>query len=179
MSKILVVIDIQNDFISGSLGSENAKKMIPKLIEKINNEDENTYFIFTKDTHGTNYLTTNEGVKLPVEHCIKGAQGWEIPECITELFINMPYTIEKPTFGSTELVEYLNDLVNVYDDYDEIEFVGLVTDICVISNALLAKTYFGEKVEISVDATCCAGTTEENHNMALAIMESCQINVRR
>ena len=178
MSKILVVIDIQNDFISGSLGSENAKKMIPKLIEKINNEDENTYFIFTKDTHGTNYLTTNEGVKLPVEHCLKGAQGWEIPECITELFTSMPYTIEKPVFGSTELVDYLADIL-AGADYDEIEFVGLVTDICVISNVLLAKTYFGDKIEISVDAACCAGTTEENHNMALAIMESCQINVRR
>ena len=140
MSKILVIVDMQNDFIDGSLGTPEAQAMLPRLVEKIKNEPDTTRYIFTKDTHHEGYMMTPEGKKLPIPHCIKGTHGWEIPECLTELFTNSPFVIEKPTFGSVELMEWINDIADI--DVDTIEFVGLCTDICVVSNALLLRAKF-------------------------------------
>lgn len=175
MAKIMVIVDCQKDFINGSLGTTEAQAMIPRLVEKINAEPEDTMFIFTADTHDKNYLTSAEGKQLPIEHCVKGTPGWEIDPRLTALFSNSPFIIEKPTFGSTELMGYLDDMVNMAD---EIEFVGLCTDICVISNVLMAKANFYDIAEISVDATCCAGVTPASHKMALETMKMCQINIK-
>lgn len=175
MAKIMVIVDCQKDFIDGSLGTAEAQTMIPRLAEKIKAEPEDTMFIFTADTHDKNYLTSAEGKQLPVEHCIKGTPGWEIDSRLTALFSNFPFVIEKPTFGSTELMDYLDDMVNMAD---EIEFVGLCTDICVVSNVLMAKANFYDIAEISVDATCCAGVTPTSHKMALETMKMCQIIVK-
>lgn len=175
MSKILVVIDMQNDFISGSLGTPEAQAMLPRLVDKIKNEPDTTRFIFTKDTHHEGYMSTPEGKKLPVVHCVKGTPGWEIPTCLTEYFCHSPFVVEKPTFGSYELIEHLNDFLDDYE-VDTIEFVGLVTNICVISNALMAKSRFPD-IQIVVDSNCCAGTTPAEHEMALNIMRCCQIDV--
>lgn len=175
MAKIMVIVDCQKDFIDGSLGTAEAQTMIPRLVEKIKAESEDTMFIFTADTHDKNYLTSAEGKQLPVEHCIKGTLGWEIDPRLTALFSNSPFVIEKPTFGSTELMDYLDDMVNMAD---EIEFVGLCTDICVISNVLMAKANFYDIAKISVDATCCAGVTPASHKMALETMKMCQIIVK-
>lgn len=180
MAKIMVIVDCQKDFIDGSLGTPEAQAMIPRLIEKINAEPEDTMFIFTADTHDKNYLNTPEGKKLPVEHCIKDTDGWQIDGRLAELFNNSPFVIEKPTFGSTALLSFLEDIyMNINDeDVDEIEFVGLCTDICVISNALMAKAQFYNSTIISCDASCCAGVTPANHKMALEVMKSCQITVK-
>ena len=175
MSKILVIVDMQNDFIDGSLGTPEAQAMLPRLVEKIKNEPDTTRYIFTKDTHHEDYMMTPEGKKLPVLHCIKGTHGWEIPECLTELFTNSPFVIEKPTFGSVELMEWINDIADI--DVDTIEFVGLCTDICVVSNVLMAKAHFYNDFEIAVDSNCCAGVTPESHEAALTTMRMCQINV--
>ena len=175
MAKIMVIVDCQKDFIDGSLGTPEAQAMIPRLVEKIKAEPEDTMFIFTADTHDKDYLTSAEGKQLPVEHCIKGTPGWEIDSRLTMEFCNSPFVIEKPTFGSTELMSYLDDMVNIAD---EIEFVGLCTDICVISNVLMAKANFYDIAKISVDATCCAGVTPASHKMALETMKMCQIIVK-
>ena len=175
MAKIMVIVDCQKDFIDGALGTPEAQAMIPRLVEKIKTESEDTMFIFTADTHDKNYLTSAEGKQLPVEHCIKGTPGWEIDSRLTMEFCNSPFVIEKPTFGSTELMSYLDDMVNMAD---EIEFVGLCTDICVISNVLMAKANFYDIAKISVDATCCAGVTPASHKMALETMKMCQIIIK-
>jgi nicotinamidase-related amidase len=176
MSKILVVIDMQNDFISGSLGTPEAQAMLPRLVDKIKNEADDTRFIFTKDTHSTNYLSTVEGKKLPIEHCIYGTEGWEIPGCLTEDFCYSPIVVEKPTFGSYQLINYLEDFM-LDEHVDTIEFVGLCTDICVVSNVLMAKARFYNSCEIAVDSSCCAGVTPESHEAALQTMRMCQVNV--
>ena len=175
MAKIMVIVDCQKDFIDGSLGTPEAQAMIPRLVEKINAEPEDTHYIFTADTHDKDYLYTAEGKKLPVEHCIKDTDGWRVDSRLTELFCNSPFVIEKPTFGSVELMDWLSHLVT---PGDEIEFVGLCTDICVISNVLMAKAHFYNVAEISCDATCCAGVTPESHKMALETMKMCQITVK-
>ena len=175
MNKFVIVVDCQNDFITGSLGTAEAQAMIPRLVEKINNEDKDTYFVFTADTHAGNYLATPEGNALPVIHCVKNTEGWEIDNRLKELFADNPVVIEKPTFGSTELIDWLEGMVT---SGDEIEFVGLCTDICVISNALMAKAKFYNNAIISCDATCCAGVTPEKHAAALEVMKSCQIIVK-
>lgn len=178
--KILIVVDMQNDFITGSLGTPEAQAIVPKVKKKIEQAVTNgDLIIYTQDTHFKNYLDTKEGKKLPVEHCIYRTEGWEIPD---ELKVPNDYHpvwyINKFTFGSMELPEYIaND--GLPFTCDEIELVGLCTDICVVSNALMLKSYFYEGVEITVDATCCAGTTPGNHEAALQVMESCQINVKR
>jgi nicotinamidase-related amidase len=177
MSKILVIIDMQNDFIRGSLGTPEAQAILPRLVDKIKNEPDTTRFIFTKDTHSTNYLSTPEGKKLPITHCIYGAAGWDIPECLTEDFCYSPLVIEKPTFGSYELMDYLEDFLKDDVNIDTIEFVGLCTDICVVSNVLMAKARFYNECEIAVDSSCCAGVTPESHEAALQTMRMCQINV--
>ena len=166
MNKILIVVDMQNDFVSGSLGTAEARDIITKVRAKLDSFDGDV--IFTRDTHNEDYLKTNEGKHLPVEHCIKGSWGWEI---IDELKPYVKKVIDKPTFGSTELVEYLKT-----KNYDSFELCGLCTDICVISNALLLRAKMpNTTIEVIRDA--CAGTTIENHEAALTAMKSCQIDV--
>ena len=165
--KILVVVDMQNDFISGALGSEEAKKIVPFVKGKIENFDGK--IIFTRDTHFENYMQTQEGKNLPVEHCIKGTYGHEICD---ELLPYADDVCDKITFGSVDLPE----IIKKFDDVEEIELCGLCTDICVISNAVVLKTAFPE-VKITVDASCCAGVTPKSHNTALDAMRAVQINV--
>lgn len=175
MQKIVVIVDMQNDFILGPLGSGEAQAALLKISKMIEEESENTYFIFTQDTHGKNYLSTPEGKKLPVEHCIKGTDGWKIHPSLTKHFYDSPLTVEKPTFGSIELMEMLDDMIEVTDE-TEVLFCGVCTDICVVSNALMAKAWFPE-IKITVDSKLCAGTTPEAHEAALTTMKSCQIDV--
>ncbi|MGM9958184.1 MAG: cysteine hydrolase family protein [Erysipelotrichaceae bacterium] len=167
MNKILIVVDMQNDFVSGSLGTAEARGIVTKLRAKLDSFDGDV--IFTRDTHNEDYLGTNEGKHLPVEHCIKGSWGWEI---IDELKSYVKKVIDKPTFGSTELVEYLKT-----KNYESFELCGLCTDICVVSNALLIKANFYE-AEVRVDSDCCAGVTVNSHNSALETMKMCQIEVK-
>jgi len=170
MRKAIVVVDMQNDFVDGALGTQEAQAMLPRLVEKLKAEQTaGTVLVFTMDTHGADYLETQEGKKLPVEHCIRGTAGWQIVDALQPFVREAAAVIEKPTFGATALPAALAD-------YDEIEFVGLCTDICVISNALLAKAFYPEK-RICVDASCCAGVTPESHANALAAMRMCQVEV--
>ena len=170
MRKAIVVVDMQNDFVDGALGTQEAQAMLPRLVEKLKAEQTaGTVLVFTMDTHGADYLETQEGKKLPVEHCIRGTAGWQIVDALQPFLREAAAVIEKPTFGATALPAALAD-------YDEIEFVGLCTDICVISNALLAKAFYPEK-RICVDASCCAGVTPESHANALAAMRMCQVEV--
>ena len=182
MKNILVIVDAQNDFIDGSLGSEAAQSRIDNICKKIENFTDGL-IITTQDTHEKNYLETKEGEKLPVEHCIKYSFGWGLntkvaATVVTKVAIDTTTSftgIEKPTFGSTDLMKKIYEYVG--DEEFNITFVGFCTDICVISNALLAKATFYEKANIFVDASCCAGVTEEKHNAALEVMKSCQIIV--
>ena len=163
--KILIVVDMQKDFIDGALGSGEAQAIVPAVIDKIHRrQTEGWEILYTRDTHGEDYLSTPEGKKLPVPHCIKGTQGWEIPESI---YIEGCACIDKPTFGFTGWGEYA---------FDRIELIGLCTDICVVSNALLLKALFPE-AEISVDPLCCAGVTVDSHEAALKTMAMCQIDI--
>ena len=180
--KVLVVVDMQNDFITGSLGTPEAQAIVPNVKKKIeeyrNNGDT---VIFTRDTHQEEYLLTKEGHKLPVEHCIEDTWGWMIvDELSTEAATSE--IVNKPTFGSVDLCDVITILESKYAPsvvIEEIELSGLCTDICVVSNALLLKTVFYDTIDISVDATCCAGVTPETHEAALKTMEMCQINVKR
>ena len=179
--KVLVVVDMQNDFITGSLGTKEAQAIVPNVKKKIDEAVANgDLIIFTRDTHFKNYLETKEGQKLPVEHCINGTYGWHIREGLIPENYNFMAIWNKYTFGCSDLPKDLNDTTcYLVGDITEIELVGLCTDICVVSNALLLKSYFYEDCEISVDATCCAGVTPETHEAALKTMEMCQINVKR
>ena len=168
--KILIVVDMQKDFIDGALGTAEAVAIVPSVIEKIKEyENSDSQVLYTKDTHFENYMDTREGRHLPVPHCIKGTAGHEIPD---EILRGHDLIIEKPTFGSTELVSYLENI-----EFDEVELIGLCTDICVVSNALLIKARFPER-EVSVDSSCCAGVTPATHEAALTTMKMCQINIR-
>ena len=171
MQNILLVIDMQNDFIDGALGTPEAVAIVPSVREKIRNFDGTV--LFTRDTHGENYMETQEGKNLPVPHCIRGTDGWQIRPELEELRVTEP--INKGTFGSDELGKILRDL-NDEDPIGIITVIGLCTDICVISNALLAKAFLPE-VPIEVDASCCAGVTPESHENALKAMASCQIRI--
>ena len=171
MQNILLVIDMQNDFIDGALGTPEAVAIVPNVREKIRNFDGTV--LFTRDTHGENYMETQEGKNLPVPHCIRGTEGWQIRPELEELRVTEP--IDKGTFGSDELGKILRDL-NDGDPIGTITVIGLCTDICVISNALLAKAFLPE-VPIEVDASCCAGVTPESHENALKAMASCQIRI--
>jgi nicotinamidase-related amidase len=167
--KILIVVDMQNDFIDGSLGTAEAEAIVPAVINKIKQyEDDGNLIIYTKDTHFDNYLETSEGRNLPVEHCIKGTAGHDIP---SDVLRSHDLIFEKLTFGSVELASYLEG-----GDFDSVELIGLCTDICVISNALLIKAHFPEK-EVVVDSSCCAGVTPQTHAAALTTMKMCQIKV--
>jgi nicotinamidase/pyrazinamidase len=164
---------MQNDFVYGSLGTPEAQRIVDHVAEKIMQFEGRV--LFTKDTHESDYLETQEGVRLPVEHCIRGTKGWELVPAIEALRLPDTPVIEKPTFGSSELVSLLERL-NEEEPIRSITLVGLCTDICVISNALLIKAYFPE-IPIAVDATCCAGVTVESHQRALDAMRVCQIDV--
>jgi len=168
--KILIVVDMQNDFIDGSLGSEEAIAIVPNVKRKIEAYRKLGFpVIFTKDTHNENYLDTQEGKNLPVPHCIYNTNGWEITP---QLDVQDSKVMNKPTFGSMELAQYI---ATQYPEA-EIELVGLCTDICVISNALILKASFPE-TKITVDASCCAGVTSVSHKNSLEAMKMCQINI--
>ncbi len=169
MQNILIVVDMQNDFITGALGTKEAQAVVPKVAEKIRGFSGRV--IFTRDTHFENYLSTQEGRMLPVPHCIKGTDGWQLCPEMQALCTEPP--IDKPTFGSYTLGELLS-VANVREPVGSVTLVGLCTDICVISNALLIKAFLPE-VEVHVDAACCAGVTPESHRTALAAMKPCQI----
>lgn len=169
MRKVIVVVDMQDDFIDGALGTKEAQAMLPRLVEKLERED--ALLVFTQDTHGAGYLESQEGANLPVPHCIKPEKGWEIAPSLKP-FVEKAAVVEKPTFGSLELPKVIARL-----EPDAIELVGLCTDICVIANAMILKAAFPE-VPISVDASCCAGVTPESHENALQAMKMCQVTVR-
>ena len=165
MKKTLIVIDMQNDFIDAALGTKEAQAIVPNVKKKI--EEYNARgdeIIFTRDTHFENYLKTNEGKHLPIEHCIRNTPGWQIAD---GLEVENCVYIDKPTFGW----KYWGN-----HKFEEVELVGLCTDICVVSNALILKATFPE-IDITVDASCCAGVTPESHQAALTTMKMCQINV--
>ena len=173
MQKILLVIDMQKDFIDGALGTKEAIEIVPAVKEKIEGFDGKV--IFTRDTHFENYLDTQEGRKLPVEHCIKGTEGWEICSELRPLCTEEP--IDKLTFGSSELGPMLVAL-NDEEPIESVTLVGLCTDICVISNAMIVKAFLPE-VPVIVDAGCCAGVSPESHENALSAMAVCQIEIER
>lgn len=175
MSRLLIVVDMQNDFIDGALGTPQAQEIVEKVDEKIKEyHGKGDLVVFTADTHNENYLSTQEGENLPVPHCIRGTSGWEISSVLFRP--EGSPVIEKDTFGSKELGIMLMELERAGDTPESIELVGLCTDICVISNALMVKAFLPE-VPVTVDASCCAGVTPESHNTALSAMEMCQIRV--
>lgn len=165
MKKTLIVIDMQKDFIDGALGTKEAQSIVENVKKKIAQYRENgDEIIFTRDTHQQNYLDTNEGKHLPVAHCIEGTEGWQIPE---ELEVPGAIYINKPSFGYTKWEEYA---------LEEVELVGLCTDICVVSNALILKAIYPE-IKVTVDASCCAGVTPQSHEAALTTMKMCQVEM--
>lgn len=170
--KVLVVVDMQKDFIDGALGTPEAVEIVPRVIQKIREFD--GLVVATRDTHEENYLDTQEGIKLPVRHCIRGTKGWEIHPEIQKLLTEEP--IDKPTFGSVELGQMLKARQDSGETVESITLVGLCTDICVISNALLLKAYLPE-TQVIVDASCCAGVTKESHEQALNAMKMCQVEI--
>lgn len=169
--KVLLVIDVQNDFVDGSLGTKEAKGIVSNVIEKVKNF--NGKIFYTKDTHFDNYLETREGRMLPVVHCIKGTNGWEFKDGVYD---GESTVIEKNTFGSFDLVEKLREL-DKKEKIESIELIGICTDICVLTNAILVKTSFPE-IDIIVDSSCCAGVTVNSHNYALETMKMCQILIK-
>lgn len=172
MRNILIVVDMQNDFVTGALGTAEAQAIVPDAVQKA--EGFSGEVIFTRDTHGPDYLKTQEGKNLPVEHCIKDTAGWQIiPEL--QSIAERGRFFDKPAFGSTELMEYLH-AEHIKEEIREITLIGLCTDICVISNAMLLKARLPEMV-IKVDAACCAGVTPKRHENALDAMRACQIEI--
>ena len=179
MAEILVVVDMQNDFVSGVLGTQEAFDIVPNVVGRVVDAlNRGETVLFTRDTHEPDYLSTQEGKHLPVPHCIRGTEGWEI---IPQLQEYAAHPIDKPTFGS----QSLGTLLKARDEdlrrqgqpgIEKVTFIGVCTDICVISNALLAKAFLPE-AEIVVDAACCAGVTPESHRTALRAMKACQITV--
>lgn len=173
MKKLLIVVDMQKDFVDGALGTAEAVAIVDNVVKKVENFGGD--IIATYDTHPENYMDTQEGKNLPVPHCIKGKDGWALNAKVQAALDKKGFTaIEKPTFGSVDLPEYIK--ANYNPDEIEIELIGLCTDICVVSNALLIKANFLE-TKVSVDASCCAGVTVESHNAALLTMKMCQVNV--
>jgi nicotinamidase-related amidase len=165
--RYLIVVDMQVDFITGALGTAEACAIVPRVVDKVRSFDGRV--IFTKDTHGGDYMKTREGVRLPVPHCIKGTEGHELCEELRSLADEI---VEKPTFGSVELVH----LLQADGEVEYVELCGLCTDICVISNAMLLKAAFPE-ADVAVDAACSAGVTPASHKNALAAMRAVQIDV--
>ena len=169
MQNILLVIDMQNDFIDGALGTPEACAILPRVREKI--ASFNGKVFYTRDTHGEDYMQTREGKNLPVPHCIRGTEGWQISSALADLPTNG--TVDKPTFGSLALLDLLKE-ADEEEKIASITLIGVCTDICVISNAMLCKAAFTE-AEITVDAACCAGVTPASHATALEAMKMCQI----
>ena len=174
--RYLVVVDMQKDFIDGSLGTEEAQGIVEKVKEKILSYPKEMVYA-TLDTHGENYLSTQEGKMLPVPHCIKGTEGWGLHPMLKDLILP-DHFFEKGSFGSLRLAESMRELFGQQENIEgaSIELVGLCTDICVVSNALLLKAFLPE-VPISVDSSCCAGVTKEKHLAALETLRSCQVEV--
>lgn len=165
MKKTLIVIDMQNDFIDGSLGTKEAVAIVDNVKKKIDEyKIAGNEIIFTRDTHFDNYMDTNEGKHLPVKHCIKDTTGWEIAD---GLMVDEAIIIDKPSFGYVDWAKY---------NLEEVELIGLCTDICVVSNALIIKALYPE-INVSVDSSCCAGVTVESHEAALTTMKMCQVEV--
>ena len=169
--KLLVVVDMQNDFIDGALGTKEAVAIVPAVKKKIQEFDGKV--LFTRDTHFENYMETQEGKNLPVPHCIKGTDGWQIRKELDEL--RTEDAIDKLTFGSSELGILLTQM-NEKEKIESITFIGLCADICVISNAMLVKAFLPE-VPVTVDSACCAGVTPQSHENALEAMKMCQIKI--
>ena len=181
MTDLLIVVDMQRDFISGPLGSEQARAIVPAVCARIRQASaEGTQVIFTLDTHGEDYLSTREGRLLPVPHCISGTVGWTLEPAVASECTRGMSTIEKPTFGSTELAHHAAQLAAMRGAPDgkgmTIELCGVCTDVCVVSNAMLLKAALPE-ADILVQAALCAGVTPEKHEAALTTMRSCQIQV--
>ena len=173
MRKLLVVIDMQKDFVDGALGTKEAEAIVPAVLDKMDAYAQEDIYA-TRDTHGTDYLQNQEGQFLPVEHCIAGTAGWQLlPEIEEKLLPDHIY--DKPTFGSVELAAHLKEISE--EEEIEIELCGLCTDICVVSNALLFKANMPE-IPISLDVRCCAGVTPEQHHEAIETMRSCQVIIR-
>lgn len=170
MKKTIIVVDMQNDFVTGSLGTKEACKTVP-VIEKLLKENQENQIIFTQDTHHEDYLSTNEGKMLPVKHCMKGTKGWEIIPELKE-WTHQAIMVEKPTFGSLKLPQLISQ-----NQPEQIILVGVCSDICVISNALILKAYFPE-MPIIVYENACAGVTPDKHQAAIETMKSCQIDVQ-
>lgn len=174
MKRALIVIDMQNDFVSGALGTPEAMAILPRVCKKVESFDGDLFA--TMDTHHEDYLTTSEGKHLPIPHCIKHTKGWEYPETLDRILKAKGCTfIEKNTFGSTDLPHFLENR-GYADEDSHICMIGICTDICVVSNAMIIKAAF-PKAEITVDAACCAGTTPQNHMSALDVMACCQIEI--
>lgn len=174
MKKVLIVVDVQNDFVTGSLGTKEAQYALENIIKKV--KEFEGEIIFTKDTHHENYLQTREGKYLPIKHCIEGEEGYELVSELERIRSLYNYKVfKKPTFASVNLAIYLLDLYNK-NELESVELIGLCTDICVISNALMIKGYMPE-LDISVDASCCAGVSKEKHLAALEVLKSNQIIV--
>jgi len=169
MSKFLIVVDMQNDFIDGALGTSEAIAIVPNVEKKIQEFDGTV--LFTRDTHFENYMESQEGKNLPVPHCIKGSEGWQIRKELDILRKTEP--IDKLTFGSSALAKFLG-CESEKEPIESVTFVGLCTDICVISNVFTVKSFLPE-VPLIVDVSCCAGVTPESHNTAVASMKTCQI----
>lgn len=170
--KVLIVIDMQRDFVDGALGTEEAQAIVGHVKNKIKTYHSQGYrLVYTKDTHTSGYLNTQEGKMLPVEHCIKGTPGWEFCEGV---YVEGATVVEKPSFGSQDLPEILKQ---AGEPIDEIELIGLCTDICVLSNAMILKAHFPE-CPLYVDPICCAGVTPESHDNALRALKMCQVIVR-
>ena len=173
MKKFLVVVDMQKDFVDGSLGTAEAVAIVPNVVKKIREFDGDIFV--TYDTHGRDYLNTSEGRKLPVVHCVKDTEGWQLDKDVAKALEGRQFTaVEKPTFGSVELPSLVAEAAKGEDF--SVEVIGLCTDICVVSNALMLKANFYEK-DIIVDSSCCAGVTPESHEAALTTMRMCQIDV--
>lgn len=173
MRNVLIVVDMQNDFIDGALGTAEAVAIVPNVKKRV--EAFEGIVLFTRDTHERDYLETQEGRNLPVPHCVRGTEGWQICKELDQLRTTEP--IDKATFGASELGRMLSDL-NEKEGIGSITFVGLCTDICVISNVMIAKAFLPE-VPIFVDSNCCAGVSVETHENALKAMEVCQVKVLR
>ena len=175
MRKLLVVVDMQKDFVDGALGSKEAVAVVGNVVKKINEFDAKDIFV-TRDTHQTDYMDTQEGHNLPVVHCVENTEGWELDKEVSKALLAKEGAtfVNKPTFGSVKLAEMIKAIAD--KEETQVELVGLCTDICVVSNALLLKAFMPE-IKISVDASCCAGVTVDKHNAALETMRSCQINV--
>jgi len=173
--KVLVVVDMQNDFVSGALGTKEAVDIVPYVVGRtVDAVNKDETIIFTRDTHSEDYMNTQEGKNLPVPHCISGTEGWEIIPQLRE-YTEGRTVLNKPTFGSAALGSMLFEM-SLYDPIESITLIGLCTDICVISNALLAKAFLPE-AEVIVDSSCCAGVTPQSHANALEAMKMCQIKV--